>query len=107
MTREEAYREIKRLGGVGILTPEDIPDLRHGRARCLYLLADGGWHSRPEVDDFVGAKEATRRLRQLRVFFAVHCRRAAYGVRIFEYQLGFHGEPPPLPEHRQLDFFPS
>jgi len=64
-------RDISRLGGEGILTPDDVPELKAGTRRVLTLMSDGQYHSAQEVlvaagKDGIPATEGLRRLRELR-----------------------------------------
>ena len=64
-------RDILRLGGQGILTPEDIPELKAGARRVLALMLDGQYHTAYEImvaagSDGVLATEGLRRMRELR-----------------------------------------
>jgi len=40
---------IKRLGGLGILSEEDLTDLGAGCRRVYDLMQDGEWHSDVEI----------------------------------------------------------
>ena len=64
-------RDISRLGGEGILTPDDIPELKAGTRRVLALMLDGRFHSADEIMGAAGkggvpAMEGLRRMRELR-----------------------------------------
>jgi len=56
---------IQRHGGVGILTPEDVPDLRNAVKEAFAILMDGQWHSGQEIKERHrhGQGEALRRVR--------------------------------------------
>jgi len=63
--------DISRLGGEGILTPEDIPELKAGARRVLALMRDSRFHSAEEIMVAAGkggvpAMEGLRRMRELR-----------------------------------------
>ena len=64
-------RDISRLGGEGILTPDDIPELKAGTRRVWALMQDGQFHSAQEIMGAAGkgdipAMEGLRRMRELR-----------------------------------------
>ena len=63
---EDAWNIIRRLGGIGILTPEDLPALDSQRGRVLALMADGKWHRSLAILDAAGGTEGLRRMRELR-----------------------------------------
>ena len=60
------WDRIKKLGGAGILTRNDITDLTSQRAKVLWLMLDGFWHSADSIRDAAGGSEGLRRLRELR-----------------------------------------
>lgn len=62
-TPEEIIRD---LGAIGILQPEDLPDLASQRGKVLDLMSDGRWHSTEEILQAAGGSEGLRRLRELR-----------------------------------------
>jgi len=105
MTREEVYRYIRSLGGEGILTEEDVPDLRKGRGRVLQLMSDFAWHSRSAVCDAAQQVEGSRRLRELRKWFTIRCRRDTVDKRLFSYQLDWKDAEPPPKADKQLELF--
>jgi hypothetical protein len=57
---------IKKLGGEGILSRQDVRDLKNQRAKVLYLMLDGMWHSGQEILVWSGGTEGLRRMRELR-----------------------------------------
>ena len=64
-------RDISRLGGEGILTPDDIPELKAGTRRVLAPMLDSRFHSAEEIMAAAGkgdvpAMEGLRRMRELR-----------------------------------------
>jgi len=85
------------LGGEGILTPSDLPDLDTQRWRVLELVADGQWHLAPEIVEAAGGSEGLRRLRELRriPFVAIERKRIedrrlwAYRLRVIQQQKQF------------------
>lgn len=60
------WQRIKKLGGEGILTREDIRDLDTQRIKVLWLMLDYKWHPGPEIVRVAGGSEGLRRLRELR-----------------------------------------
>lgn len=61
-----AINAIKKLGGDGMLTEADIPELNAATARILELMNDGKWHGADEIIECSGQREGLRRLRSLR-----------------------------------------
>ena len=57
---------IKKLGGEGILSRQDVRDLKNQRAKVLYLMLDGLWHKADEIIQYSGGREGLRRMRELR-----------------------------------------
>jgi hypothetical protein len=57
---------IKKLGGEGILSRQDVRDLKNQRAKVLYLMLDGLWHQADQIISYSGGREGLRRLRELR-----------------------------------------
>lgn len=83
---------IKRLGGDGILSRQDVNHLKNQRARVLYLMLDGNWHSAQEILEFAGGSEGLRRLRELRDIPNVTIERKRSLGRAFFYRLQYkHG----------------
>ena len=89
---------IQRHGGVGILTPEDVPDLQNAVREAFSILMDGQWHSGQEIKERHrhGQGEALRRVRDLRPIlrplgYAVEQRRGEKGEmggpRMFYYRI--------------------
>jgi hypothetical protein len=60
------WTRIKKLGGEGILTREDIEDMDVQRNRVLYLMLDGLWHSADQIINYSRGREGLRRMRELR-----------------------------------------
>ncbi len=84
------WNRIKKLGGQGILTRADIIDLRSQRAKVLWLMLDGFWHSADEIRKAAGGSEALRRLRELRELpYVTITRRRATFSRNFAYCLEY------------------
>jgi hypothetical protein len=80
---------IKKLGGEGILRRQDVADLKHARAKVLWLMLDGEWHQATQIIDASGTREGLRRLRELRdIPGAIVERQVSYG-REFKYRLRF------------------
>ena len=63
-------KDLKRLGGVGILTDKDLAELSEGVRRVYALMSDMAWHSAEDIRLAAGngrpASEGLRRLRELR-----------------------------------------
>ena len=85
---------IKKLGGEGILSRQDVQHLRTQRDRVLYLMLDGLWHSANEIVAAAKGTEGLRRLRELRDIPNVTIeRRRCHKCpdRLFFYRLQFNG----------------
>lgn len=85
---------LEQVGARGILTPDDLTDLRAGTKRVAFLLADGEWRSAEEIREAAGkpgkpATEGLRRARELRAIPGVTLerRRAREGSREFFYRI--------------------
>jgi hypothetical protein len=96
---------IQQHGGVGILTPEDVPDLQNAVKEAFAILMDGQWHSGQEIKERHrhGQGEALRRVRDLRPIlkglgYAVEQRRGEKGElggpRMFYYRIAKLPEEP-------------
>jgi hypothetical protein len=83
---------IARLGGIGVLIPEDIPPINEAVARVLSMMRDGEWHSATEIIAQSGQREGLRRMRELRRWFQINRVRIDTS-RDFWYRLT---PPPPL-----------
>jgi hypothetical protein len=59
-------KEIKRLGGEGILNEEDIKDFSRVEKVIIENIREGVWYSAEHIIKVVGQREALRRLRDLR-----------------------------------------
>ena len=57
---------IKKLGGEGILSRQDVNSLKSQRYRVLWLMLDGKWHTAADIISIAGGSEGLRRLRELR-----------------------------------------
>ena len=88
-TPPQVLHIIARLGGIGILTPQDIPALESQRGKVLNLMSDRKWHSAHEIVATAGGSEGLRRLRELKKLpgFVINKRRTSYNSRLFEYRL--------------------
>ena len=84
-------KRVAALGGAGVLTTDDVPDLDAGCIRVLAFMRDHEWHSAESIIAASGQREGLRRMRELRRLFAVERRRVG-GKRDWEYRLG---EPTP------------
>lgn len=87
---------IKKLGGQGILKQEDVADLENQRAKVLYLMLDGFWHSAQQVIDASGGREGLRRMRELREIPHVTIERSSndsLAKRDFRYRLNYDPNP--------------
>ena len=79
---------IHKLGGEGILSRQDVQDLKGQRAKVLWLMLDGNWHSSQEILDAAGGSEGMRRLRELREIPNVTIERKRGNLgRVFFYRL--------------------
>jgi len=89
-TAEHWWHYICRLGGDGILSRQDVADLRNQRARVLYLMLDCEWHTANEVIAAAGGREGLRRMRELREIPYVEIdRQRIAGHRDFRYRLTY------------------
>ena len=86
----DAHDIISRLGGHGILVPEDLPALDTQRGRVLALLSDGLWHSAEQIVKYAKGSEGLRRMRELRRLTGVTIERNRSPLsRMFYYRLVF------------------
>jgi hypothetical protein len=83
------WEKIKKLGGEGVLTQQDIADFSTQRARVLHLMLDGFWHSAEHIIGAAGGREGLRRMRELREIPGARIERirAPMGKRDFMYRL--------------------
>jgi len=65
MTKQD-WNKIRKLGGEGILTRSDLTYMQSQRARVLWLMLDGFWHSATEIITWSRGREGLRRMRELR-----------------------------------------
>lgn len=92
-------REIKRLGGEGILNDRDIRDFSKVQLALIEYMADGEWYAATTIIEWSGQREGLRRLRDLRSRgFVVERKRDKTG-REFYYRLTPKEAPAPV----QLD----
>ena len=85
-------KQIKHLGGEGILNESDIPQLNAGTRRVLSLMLDGRWYSRQDIEIAAGANgvpasEGLRRMRELRKHGYEIERRRRERTRLFDYRI--------------------
>ena len=66
ITDEVAERTIKRLGGVGILRPNDLHAFCEQEVRILNKMANGHWYTRKDIEAIGDAADSMRRMRELR-----------------------------------------
>ena len=60
-------RQIKKIGGVGIVNKRDIEDFTAAELEVLSLMVDQLWHSTAEITRVTGYQaQALRRMRTLR-----------------------------------------
>lgn len=74
------FRTRRALGGVGILTAEDMEETGEGVERVRDLMLGGGWHTRSEIELAAGrdgkpAAEGMRRMRELRRWYRIEKQR--------------------------------
>ena len=80
-----ARRDIARLGGEGILQPEDLLGLGKQTRRVFEFMEAGQWKSRTEIEAVSGGLEGMRRMRELRRWYTIE-RRQRDG-RLWEYRI--------------------
>lgn len=78
--------KIKSLGGAGILTTADLPDLSAAAARVEKLMKDGRWHTATEIIRAAGQREGLRRMRELRKRYVID-RQREISSREFTYRI--------------------
>ena len=87
LTVPDPAREVRRLGGLGILNCSDIPALDAGCMRVLRLMSDGEWHHPDEIELHAGngkrARHGLRRMRDLRQFFEIERKKAGPGLFVY------------------------
>jgi len=80
-------REIKRLGGEGILIEKDIIAFSKAEQAIIEWMEDGEWYSATSIIEASGQREGLRRLRDLRnKGFNVERKRISH-LREFYYRL--------------------
>jgi hypothetical protein len=85
---------IKSLGGVGILSEEDLSKFTGAMLKIVALMGDGEWYSATEIIKASEQREGLRRLRQLRGFgFKVERKRGG-SRREFHYRLVIPAKEP-------------
>lgn len=78
---------LKSLGGEGVLTESDLPELSAAAKKILDLMRDGLWHSATEIIAKSGQREGLRRMRELRGDNWTVERRRNGASREFDYRL--------------------
>lgn len=84
---------IKKLGGEGILTEEDLADFSDAKRRIYQLMLDGEWHGGYEIKVTASSTgrpmpSGLRRMRELRKVPGIEIeRRRSDKGRHFEYKL--------------------
>ncbi len=80
-------KQIKTLGGVGILNEEDLKDFSKAEKRIINLMSDGKWHRAAFIIVESRQREGLRRLRGLRTKgYKIEKRRDGF-TREFYYKL--------------------
>lgn len=90
MENRDGYsREIRSLGGQGILNESHLPELKGQRLAVMRYMNDGKWHSGPSITRVAGGSEGLRRMRELRQIdgITIERRKAEGGRRVFEYRM--------------------
>ena len=82
---------LLKLGGLGVLRPDELDELGAATRRVLALMSDGRWHHPDEIRSAAGkrgqpASEGLRRMRELRQWFDIERQRAPE-TRVFWYRL--------------------
>ena len=98
----EAHNYIKSVGGVGILTTQDVRRLNEVERHIYSLMRKGEWWTRTALESATGAQEATRRMRKLREIPGVFIDCVRAEGRSFKYRMRF--EKPTEP-NGQLEMF--
>lgn len=92
----DTSREIRAVGGEGILTKADMLDLEEAQRRVFHLMKDRKWHAADEIRMVAGsdghpASEGLKRMRTLRP--KLHSRgfvlnkSKVHGSRLFQYRI--------------------
>jgi hypothetical protein len=77
---------ISQVGGVGILTLNDLPPLNEAVMRVFRLMRDGNWYSSETIIDVSEQREGLRRMRELRRWYEIE-RAKDGGSRLWYYRL--------------------
>ena len=80
-------REIRRLGGEGILNEGDLPGLTSSKDRVREFMRDGCWHPAQQIIAASRTREGLRRMRDLRKEGWDVERRRIKGSHDFEYRI--------------------
>lgn len=82
-------RAIRRLGGEGILTEDDLKDLSAQRKAVATLMNDGRWYPASAILSAAGGTEGLRRMRELRDLpgIDVERKKGPTGSRTFLYRM--------------------
>lgn len=88
-TRSDVYHQLLKIGGEGILTIDDLPQLKSQRRKVFLLLLDGQWHTGPEIIEATGGMEGLRRMRELRQipWLQIDRKRSSQDSRTFMYRM--------------------
>jgi hypothetical protein len=86
---------IKRLGGEGILSHDDIRQFTKVEKLLVERMKDGEWHSATSIIEWTGQREGLRRLRDLRQKGYVVERMRNGDSRDFHYRL-LNGSKPDM-----------
>ena len=86
-----SWNQIKKLGGEGILSRQDVVDFSNQRNRVLWLMLDGQWHTTGQILRTAKGREGLRRMRELREIPNVSIERAKHPTvkRDFIYKLNY------------------
>jgi len=102
MEKRDVERQIRAIGGEGIVTPEDLSVFCEQRWRVFKMMSDGRWYTRPQIEAAARGADGLRRMRQLRDVGIVIPRRRIQGTRTFVYRIsGIRGsaqKPSPPPQ---------
>lgn len=92
----EPEQQIRRLGGEGWLTQEDLKRFSKQTARILTLLHryPNMWHGRAGLEKETGSKRVASRINELQDYFVIESRRGADNMA--EYRLTGRRETPKI-----------